>query len=120
MSLDPQRADLGKIEPWLRSVGLAIWAFAGVTHFPPTTWLAPWLSYGVAFVAAGFHARLPRSVAICLLAIQTAAVLLLPWSGLAGFEGLLLSVVVAQAPLILTLRQTVGWTIGQALLLGPV
>jgi signal transduction histidine kinase len=58
-----------------------------------------------------------RALNPLVLAVQSAAALLLPRAGLPGFEGLLLSIVVAQVPTVLPLRTAVGWAVLQAPLL---
>jgi signal transduction histidine kinase len=118
-----ERASLGRTEPWLRGVGLAIWLFVGLSrlsHGGAPAWLGPWLAYGGAMVALGFHARLPAAVAIALLVAESACALALPRAGLAGYEGLLLSIVVAQAPTILPLRRALVWAAAQLPLLVAV
>jgi signal transduction histidine kinase len=52
-------------------------------------------------------------VAVVLLAVQSGCALALPRLGLAGYEGLLLSIVVAQAPSILPLRRALLWAAAQ-------
>jgi signal transduction histidine kinase len=122
-----ERANLGRTEPWLRALGFAIWTFVGVSRlaghgsaagpgfWPP--WLAPWLVYGAAFALASLRARLPPPVRVALLAVQAGAVVALPWTGLEGFEGLLLAIVVAQAPTVLSFRHAVFWALAQAIAL---
>jgi hypothetical protein len=40
-------ASLGRTEPWLRAIALAIWAFTGASRFDsPSAWQVPWLLYG--------------------------------------------------------------------------
>jgi signal transduction histidine kinase len=109
-----ERASLGRIEPWLRAIALAIWAFPGISRFEGVQpWLAPWLAYGAAVALSTAHERLPRGLNVALLAVQTVSVLLLPRLGLVGFEGLLLSLVVVQVPLVLPLRAAVLWMLVQ-------
>jgi hypothetical protein len=98
MRLFEERANLGPVEPCLRAVGLAVWAFVGVSRFSGAvpSWLWPWLIYGGALVVGGLRARLPDSINVGALIVQSAAALGLPSFGFARFEGLLLSVVVAQ------------------------
>jgi signal transduction histidine kinase len=108
MSPISERAAVAAIEPYLRAIGFLIWGFIGVSRLVSAgagaPWLAPWLIYGVGFLASAWHARLPRALAIALLLLQTGAVLLLPTLGLPGFEGLLLSIVVAEAPMVFSIR----------------
>jgi signal transduction histidine kinase len=118
-----EHASLGRTEPWLRGVGLAIWLFVGLSRLGPggpPAWLGPWLAYGGAMVALGFHARLAGAVAIALLVAQSACALALPRLGLAGYEGLLLAIVAAQAPTILPLRRSLVWAAAQLPLLVAV
>jgi signal transduction histidine kinase len=119
MRLLEERAHLGRIEPWLRAVAFAVWMFVGVSRlsgaFPK--WLLPWLVYGVALGAGALRARLPDAVNVGALLVESAAALALPWFGLAGFEGLLLSIVVAQAPTVLSFRASVAWAVAQVPLL---
>jgi signal transduction histidine kinase len=115
MRLFEDRANLGRIEPWLRAVGLATWAFVGFSRGSWThpTWLLPWLVYGGALVAAALRSQLPDGVNLGLLLVQSAAALVLPSFGFAGFEGLLLSIVVAQVPTVLCFPASVVWAVGQ-------
>jgi signal transduction histidine kinase len=128
MSLWRQRSDLGPVEPCLRLIGLAIWLFVGASRLAgpaqlflehgrvaPTPWVWPWLGFGAAFVVASLHRRLPPWIGGCALAFQGLCVLPLPHMGFGGFEGLLLSVVVAQAPTLMSLRWAVVWTVVQAI-----
>ena len=88
-----EKAQLGRAERWLRLIGLAIWLYVGVARRDiPGIWLVPWAAYGATYVASFFW-KMPL-----LLAAQAAAALAMSWLGYSGFEGLLLSVVVAQAP----------------------
>jgi signal transduction histidine kinase len=118
MSLWTQRAELGRIEPCLRFIGLTIWFFVGFSRWdaamPSPRWVWPWLGFGVAFLVSSLHRKLPLWVRRLALGAQTLCVLRLPHLGLAGFEGLLLSVVAAQAPTLLSLRWAVVWTVAQA------
>ncbi len=113
------RARLGRTEPWLRAVGLGIWAFVGLSRMSghPAPWLGAWLVFACALVLQAFHARLSPTVGVLALVVQSAAALALPWLGLPGFEGLLLSIVVAQAPTVLSFRGAVLFAAGQAALL---
>ncbi len=52
------------------------------------------------------------------LAAQAAAVVAMPHLGFHGFEGLLMSIVVAQVPTVLPLRASVAWALVQLLPLG--
>ena len=108
-----ERTILGPIEPWLRAIGLVIWAFCGVSRFDgaPQAWVVPWLLYGVAMVAAGFRVRLPRRAVIAILAAQSLSVLALPRLGLPGFEGMLLSFVVVQLPTVVSMRTAIIWAL---------
>jgi len=119
MPLFDERANLGRIEPWLRAVGFATWAFVGMSRMSGTlpTWLLPWLVYGGALIVGGLRARLPDVINLGALLVQSAAALVLPSFGFAGFEGLLLSIVVAQVPTVLSFRASVGWAIAQMPLL---
>ncbi len=104
-------AQLGRADTWLRGVGFLIWAFVGITKLlsmgpaDQRAWIIPWVVYGAAYVGAGFHARLPLWLARGLLAVQSGAVVLMPTLGFHGLEGLLLAIVVAQLPVVFTLRQ---------------
>jgi signal transduction histidine kinase len=119
-----ERANLGRTEPWLRAIGFAIWAFVGASRLVTRSgggaahavgpWLGPWLVYGIAFTVASLGRRLRHPSRLALLIAQAASVLCLPWLGLGGFEGLLLAVVVAQAPTVLSLRHAAFWAVGQA------
>ncbi len=117
MSLWSQRADLGRAEPWLRSIAVAIWAFVGLAHWqwgePLPAWVWPWLAFGAAFGLTSAHRRLPRWGSAAALAVQTLAALSLPHFGLPGSEGLLLAVVAAQAPTVLPVRAAVTWALAQ-------
>jgi signal transduction histidine kinase len=119
MRLFYERAALGRMEPWLRAVGLAVWAFVGLSCLSGsfTRWLVPWLVYGGALVVGGLRARLPDAVNLAVLLVQSAAALVLPSFGLPGFEGLLLSIVVAQVPTVLCFPAAVTWTVAQIPLL---
>jgi signal transduction histidine kinase len=118
MSLWQQRSDLGPAEPCLRLMGFAIWLFVGGARWhgqaAPPPWVWPWLGFGAAFVVASLHHRLPAWVGGWALAVQGLCVLPLPHLGFGGFEGLLLSIVVAQAPTLMSLRWAVVWTVAQA------
>ena len=72
-------------------------------HVP--LWVAAWLVYGAAYVGAGFYRTVPLWATRALLATQTAMVGAMPWLGFEGFEGLLMSIVVVQAPTVFTQRQ---------------
>ena len=108
-------AQLGKAHSWLRVLGFLAWGFVGLSrlwssrpdHLP--SWMAAWLVFGLGYVGAGFYRRLPLAVSRALLGTQTASVMLMPWLGFEGFEGLLLCVVVVQAPTIFTQRQAEKW-----------
>jgi signal transduction histidine kinase len=115
MLLFEDRANLGRIEPWLRAVGLATWAFVGISRgsWSHPTWLLPWLIYGGALVAGTLRARLPDGINLSVLLVQSVAALVLPSFGFAGFEGLLLSIVVAQVPTVLCFPASVAWAVGQ-------
>ena len=84
MRLFEERAALGRVEPYLRAVGFAIWAFVGVSHFSGglPSWLVPWLVYGGALVVGSLRARLPDAVNLAVLLVQSAAALVLPSFGL--------------------------------------
>ncbi len=115
MRLFDERAALGRVEPCLRAVGLAIWAFIGITHWAPQPgWLVPWLVFGGALAMGSLRARLPDAVNLVVLLVQSAAALVLPSFGLAGFEGLFLSIVVAQVPTVLCFPASVAWAAAQA------
>jgi signal transduction histidine kinase len=118
MSLWTQRAELGRVEPYLRFIGLTIWFFVGFSRWhaavPAPLWVWPWLGFGIAFLVSSFHRTLPSWVCGLALGTQALCVLSLPHLGLAGFEGLLLSVVAAQAPTVVSLRWAVVWALAQA------
>jgi signal transduction histidine kinase len=103
-------AQLGRADPWLRGVGGLIWAFVGAVKFASLTpadsraWLVPWAVYGLALLGAAFHARLPLWAARGLLGVQSLSVAAMPSLGFQGLEGLLLAIVVAQLPVVFTLR----------------
>ena len=115
------RAELGGAERWLRALGLAIWAFVGLSRLVPSVsqtsslpiWFFLWLGYGVCFFAGGFHGSLSRWVQIALLGMETVCVSVMPVSGFRGFEGLLMALVSAQVPLVLTLRGGFAWMVAQ-------
>lgn len=110
------RADLGRAEPWLRGVGVAIWMFAGLSQwhaFAGGSWLPAWLLFGVALVVGNAHRRTPQMLSLLLLAAQTVAVVLMARAGLRGLEGLLLAIVVAQAPTVLPLSLAIAWALVQ-------
>src|SRR5258708_15652208 len=119
MRLFEDRANLGRIEPWLRAGGLSSWAFVGISRgsWSHPTWLVPWLVYGGALVIGTLRARLPDGINLGVLLVQSAAALVLPSFGFAGFERLLLSIVVAQVPTVLCLPASVAWAVGQIPLL---
>ena len=119
MRLFEERANLGRIEPWLRAVGLATWAFVGISRGSWThpTWLLPWLVYGGALAVGTLRARLPDVINLGVLLVQSVAALVLPSFGFAGFEGLLLSIVVAQVPTVLCFPAAVTWALAQIPLL---
>ncbi len=116
-------AQLGRAEVWLRAIGFLIWGFVGMTKLSsqgptePSAWLFPWAVYGAAYVAAAFHQRFPLWLARALLPLQSGAVGLMPSLGFQGLEGLLLAIVVAQMPVVFTLRQSVGLAVIQLPLL---
>jgi signal transduction histidine kinase len=118
MSVWTQRAELRRIEPYLRLIGLMIWFFVGFSrwhgamHGP--TWVWPWLGFGIAYLVSSLHRTLPLWVCRLALGAQALCVLPLLHLGLSGFEGLLLSVVAAQAPTVLSLRWAMVWTVAQA------
>jgi signal transduction histidine kinase len=116
MRLFDERATLGRVEPWLRAVGLATWAFVGISRWSGAlpSWLLPWLVYGGGLVVGSLRARLLDSVNLGALLVQSVAALVLPSFGLPGFEGLLLSIVVAQVPTVLSFRASVAWATAQA------
>jgi signal transduction histidine kinase len=118
MSLWQQRSDLWPVEPCLRLIGFAIWLFVGASRWygqvAPPPWVWPWLAFGVAFVVTSQHRRLPSWVGTWALVAQAVCVLPLPHMGFEGFEGLLLSVVAAQAPTLMPLRWAVVWAVAQA------
>lgn len=109
-------AELGRAEPWLRALGLATWAFVGISRWsesPDVTWVAAWAIYGGAQLLSAFHARMPRWLAVALLAVQSLSVVAMPHLGFRGFEGLLLAIVAAQVPTVLEQRLAWGWAVGQ-------
>jgi signal transduction histidine kinase len=116
-----ERADLGRIEPWARALGLSIWAFCGLTRLPQhyEPWVWPWLLYGAALFLPVAREQPGRDVHVGWLALQTACVLAMPRLGLPGFEGLLLSIVVVQLPLTLPLKTSVIWAVLHVPLLMP-
>jgi signal transduction histidine kinase len=106
--------DLGRAEAWLRAIGVAIWAFVGVSRLDVhAAWVLPWMLYGACLVGAGLHRRMPRPIAVLLLLAQTGAVIILPSLGFTGFEGLLMSIVVVQVPTILPLEAALLWALAQ-------
>jgi signal transduction histidine kinase len=111
-----ERASLGRTAPWLRAIGLAIWAFVGASHTTAGQ-LSPWLVYGAAFVVASVWRRAPYGASVGLLAVQAVAVFFMPRFGFGGSEGVLLAVVAAQAPAVLSFRGSVLWAVVQAVLL---
>jgi signal transduction histidine kinase len=119
----PLATDLGRAELLLRVVGASIWAFLGVSRWLPhlhdgrPAWVLPWIAYGACYFVASLHRRTPRLVAVAGLAAQTAAVVLMPSFGFGGFEGLLLSIVVAQLPTVVSLRASLAWAAVQIPLL---
>lgn len=119
MSLWQQRSDLGPVEPCLRLIGFAVWLFVGASRWhgqgAPPPWVWPWLGFGAAFLVASQHRRLPPWVGGWALGVQALSVLPLPHLGFGGFEGLFLSVVVAQAPTAMPLRWAVVWAVAQGL-----
>ncbi len=116
-----ERAILGPIEPFLRGIVLVIWAFVGVSRFDggPRLWLVPWGLYAAGMLLGAARGRLPAAVNVAALGLQTACVLALPRTGLAGFEGMLLSFVVVQLPTAVSLRASVAWAALQVPLLLP-
>jgi signal transduction histidine kinase len=121
------RVELGRTEAWIRGLGVAIWVFVGLSRLlpamadAPATWLGVWLAYGAAFVLASFHRRIKLPLAIAALVVQAAAVVAMPHVGFAGFEGLLMSIVAVQVPMILSLRTGMVWALAQVpFLLGTV
>jgi signal transduction histidine kinase len=106
-------------EPWLSAVGGGIWLFVGLSRLPTAwpSWLLPWLLYGVGILVGSLRRGVPPAIKLGALAMQSGAALLLPLLGLKGFEGLLLSMVVAQAPTIVSLRASVWLWLGQLPLL---
>lgn len=117
MSLWDQRAELGRTEPWLRVIGGGIWLFVGLSRLhgvaPPPPWIWPWLGFGTAFAISSAHRHVPQWFSVVGLALQTLSVLPLPRVGLPGFEGLLLAIVAAQVPTIVSLRASVVWACAQ-------
>jgi signal transduction histidine kinase len=128
MSLWDQRSELGRAEPWLRAIGGGIWLFIGLSRglsgwhdgAPLPPWIWPWLGFGAAFAISSAHRHLPRWLAVAGLALQTSSVLLLPGLGLPGLEGLLLAIVAAQVPTILSLRVSVVWACVQLIPLAAI
>src|SRR5580692_4087602 len=98
---------LGRAEPWLRLLGFGIWAFIGVSRGwaggRPDAWVLAWAVYGAAYAGASFPRRSPRALTVTLLGVQTFAAAAMPHLGLKEFEGLMMSVVVAQVPTVLSL-----------------
>jgi signal transduction histidine kinase len=106
------RADLGRAEPWLRGIGLLIWAFCGLSRVDGLQpWLVPWSLYGLSLLALAWRARFPFALTVALLALQSVCALVLPPMGVFGFEGLFACIVVIQLPLTLSLRATVIWAV---------
>jgi len=117
------RVELRRTEAWIRVLGFVIWAFVGISRLHGTlpSWLGVWLGYGAAFAIASLHRRIARPFAIAALVVQVAAVVAMPHLGFAGFEGLLLSIVAVQVPMVLSLRAGIVWALAQVpLLLGTV
>ena len=119
------RVELRRTEAWIRGLGFAIWAFVGVSRLAGVdampSWLGVWLGYGAAFAIASLHRRIPRPLAIAALVVQVAAVVAMPHLGFAGFEGLLMSIVAVQVPMVVSLRVGIVWALAQVpLLLGTV
>jgi signal transduction histidine kinase len=111
-----ERIDLGRTEAWLRSIGVVIWAFVGLSRLDAlasSAWLAAWAVYGAGLIASGLHRRMPQALAVILLLAQSGAAIGLPSLGFAGFEGLLMSIVVAQVPTILSIRAAIVWALVQ-------
>src|SRR5260370_12379975 len=115
MRLFEDRANIGLFEPWLRAVGLSSWAFVGISRgsWSHPTWLVPWLVYGGALVIGTLRAGLSDGRNLGWLLVHSAAAFVLPSSGFAGFEGVLLSIVVAQVPTVLCFPASVAWAVGQ-------
>src|SRR5262249_13858207 len=121
------RVELWRTEAWIRVLGFAIWAFVGLSRLVPAiadgppSWLGAWLGYGAAFAIASVHRRIARPLAIAALVVQVATVVVMPHRGFAGFEGLLMSIVAVQVPMIVSLRAGIVWALAQVpLLLGTV
>ena len=99
------RAELGRAERWIRGLGLAIWAFVGLSRLVPAIddgaprWLAAWLAYGTGYGITSAHRRIPRTVSIAALVVQTGAVVVMPHVGFTGFDGLLMSIIAVQVHL---------------------
>jgi hypothetical protein len=82
MSLWTQRAELGRVEPYLRFIGLTVWFFVGFSRWhramPTPTWVWPWLGFGFAFLVSSLHRTLPSWVCRLALGAQALCVLSLP------------------------------------------
>ncbi len=113
------RVELGRTEALIRVLGFVIWAFVGLSRLVPVldeappAWLGAWLGYGAAFALASLHRRIVRPLAIAALVVQAAIVVAMPHLGFAGSEGLLMSIVAVQVPMILSLRTGIAWAIAQ-------
>jgi signal transduction histidine kinase len=119
MSASEEPPGLGRAEPWLRLLGLAIWAFIGVSRSwsaggRPGAWVLAWAVYGGAYAVVSLSRRVPRPLTVALLGVETLAAAAMPHLGLKEFEGLMMSVVVAQVPTVLSLRASLAWTLAQA------
>jgi signal transduction histidine kinase len=108
--------ELGRVEVWLGAIGGAIWAFVGLSRIVPgrvEAWWIAWALYGAGFIAVRFRSNIPRTVATLLLLLQSGSVFSMPTLGFGGFEGLLLSMVSAQVPAVLSFRAGVIWALVQ-------
>ncbi len=132
LALSSQQRMNSRPQVLLRVAGLLAWVTAGLpyplAHLRGDAsggiflWIVPYVAFLLAFllsteVAATAHSRRYR---IAGLVAQTVSALLLVRCVSSGFEGLLLTVVAGQLPMILGGRLPLFWVSGQTLALGAL
>ena len=132
LALSSQQPINSRPQVLLRVAGLLAWATAGLpyalAHLRGDAsggiflWIVPYVAFLLAFLLSTEVAATPRSrpYRIAGLVVQTVTALLLVRCVSSGFEGLLLTVVAGQLPMILGGRLPLLWVSGQTLALGTL